>query len=444
MFQKAVSCVLFICFAAFFQGAFGQSVPVPGKPWLSEYNVYKEYKGVYVVKKITIPCRAYETFLVDNNGKKLTPAYRDIGEFSGDLAEFVPMELDEEKLGRHGFINTRGEVVIQPVYVSTDKFYEGKTWVIYRAGKQYGLSYIDSTGKEIYKVPIQYFRKDFLISAAKVDMICNQDTREDILWWKGRNYFILNWNFSPFIEKEVKSSKYIYHFLYEGKYGIIDNKMILRVPVSLDDIDPEYKFSGQGMERVKYGDKFGYINVFTGELITDFLYTDTRKPTSGLFWVKKNNKWGCIDKTGKTRIPFLYDEATGFTSEDRSAVAINGKFGHIDKKGKIRTPLKYDFASYFNRGISMVRINDKYGYIDINDRYIIEPIYDEALPFDKETTVVERLWLRFELSMKGEEKFIGFSYKLNAIFILIGLVLFVYINSFIFKRVQQARARKKN
>ncbi|MCF2495155.1 WG repeat-containing protein [Dyadobacter chenhuakuii] len=443
MFQKAVSWLLIICFAAFFQGAFGQSVPVPGKPWLSEYNVYKEYKGVYVVKKITIPCRAYETFLVDNNGKRLTPAYRDIGEFSGDLAEFVPMELDEEKLGRHGFINRRGEVVIQPVYVSTDKFYEGKTWVIYRAGKQYGLSYIDSTGKEIYKVPIQYFRKDFLISTAKVDMICNQDTREDILWWKGRNYFILNWNFSPFIEKEVKSSKYIYHFLYEGKYGIIDNKMILRVPVSLDDIDPEYKFSGQGMERVKYGDKFGYINVFTGELITDFLYTDTRKPTSGLFWVKKNNKWGCIDKTGKTRIPFLYEEATGFTSEDRSAVAINGKFGHIDKKGKIRTPLKYDFASYFNRGISMVRINDKYGYIDINDRYIIEPIYDEALPFDKETTVVERLWLRFELSMKGEEKFIGFSYKLNAIFILIGLVLFVYINSFIFKRVQQARLRKK-
>lgn len=441
MFQKAVSWSLFICFVASFHGALCQSVP--GKPWLSEYNVHKEYKGVYVVKKITIPCRAYETFLLDNNGKKLTPAYRDIGEFSGDLAEFVPMELDAEKLGLHGFINRRGEVVIPPVYVSTDKFYEGKTWVIYRSGKQYGLSYIDSTGKEIYKVPIQYFKKDFLISSAKVDMICNQDTREDVLWWKGRNYFILNWNFSPFIEKEVKSSKYIYHFLFEGKYGIIDNDMSLRVPVSLDEIDPEYKFSGQGMERVRYGDKFGYINVFTGELITDFLYTDTRKPTSGLFWVKKDNKWGCIDKTGKTRIPFLYDEATGFTGEDRSAVAINGKFGHIDKTGKVRTPLKYDFASYYNRGISMVRIDDKYGYIDINNRYIIEPIYDEALPFDKETTVVERLWLRFELSMKGEEKFIGFSYKLNAIFILIGLALFVYANSLIFKRMQIAKARRK-
>ncbi|MCF0048628.1 WG repeat-containing protein [Dyadobacter sp. LJ53] len=443
MFQKAVSWIVFIWILTSFQNAFCQPVSVPGKPWLSEYNVFKDYKGVYVVKKITIPCRAYETFLVDNNGKKLTPAYRDIGDFSGDLAEFVPIELDEEKRGRHGFINRRGEVVIPPIYVSTDKFYEGKTWVIYRSGKQFGLSYIDSTGKEIYKVPIQYFKKDFLISAAQVDMICNYDTREDILWWKGRNYFILNWNFSPFIEKEVKSSKYIYHFLYEGKYGIIDNNMILRVPVSLDDIDPEYKFSGQGMERVKYGDKFGYINVFTGELITDFLYTDTRKPTSGLFWVKKNNKWGCIDKTGKTRIAFLYDEATGFTNEDRSAVAINGKFGHIDKKGKIRTPLQYDFASYYNRGISMVRIDDKYGYIDINNRYIIEPIYDEALPFDKETTIAERLWLRFELSKNGTERFIGFSYKLNAVFILIGLALFIYANNLIYKRMQLNKARRK-
>jgi hypothetical protein len=442
MFQKSVGGALLFLILAVFQMLVTQPVLAQEKAWLKEYTQHREYDGIYVVKKIEVPCRSYQTYLVDKNGKKLTPALRDIGDFSSGLAEFVPMELDEQKLGRHGFINRKGEVVIEPKYVSTDKFFEGKTWVIYRVGKQYGLSYIDSTGKETYKVPIQYFKKDFLIAAANVDMRCNLDTKEDILWWRGRDFFILNWNFSPFIEKEVRSSKYIYHFLFQGKYGIIDKDMILRVPVSLDDIDPTYEFSGQGMERVKYGDKFGYINVFTGELITDFLYTDTRKPTSGLFWVKKNNKWGCIDKTGKTRIPFLYDEATGFTSEDRSAVAINGKFGHIDKKGNIRTPLKYDFASYYNNGISMVRIGDKYGYIDINDRFIMEPIYDEALPFDKETTSVERHWLRYELARNGKEKFIGFSYKLNAVFILLGLAVFVYLNSLILKRVQLARLKK--
>ena len=74
-------------------------------------------------------------------------------------------------------------------------------------------------------------------------------------------------------------------------------------------------------------------------------------------------------------------------------MAINGKFGHIDKSGKVRTPLKYDFASYYNHGLSMIRINDKYGYIDTAGRFITQIIYDEALPFDHATTRVERSWL---------------------------------------------------
>ncbi|WP_084165665.1 WG repeat-containing protein [Dyadobacter crusticola] len=406
------------------------------KAWLEEYTGHTAYGDVYVVKKVAVPCTSYETYLVDKNGKKLTPAFRDIGDFSEDLAEFVPMELGPDGKGLHGFIDRSGKVVVPPIYAGTDKFIDGKTWVIYKVGKQFGLSYIDKQGNTIYKIPIENYKNDFLIAQAEQEHVCNQDTKEDIIWWRKGDMFILNWNFSKFNEQEIKRSEHIYHFNFRGKYGIIDKNMILKVPVALDDIDPTYKYSGQGMERVQYGDKFGYISPFTGDLIVPFEYTDTRKPTAGLFWVKKNNKWGCIDKTGKVRINFLYDEATGFTSEDRSAVAINGKFGHIDKKGRIRTPLKYDFASYYNHGLSMVRLDDKYGYIDTTGKYITEVIYDEALPFDKTTTTAERSWLRYELSMDGKETFVGFSYKLNAVFILLALLLFVRINSYLFKKYQ--------
>lgn len=442
MFQSVFRHFLFLLFLLNAQWVFAQPGPATGKSWRKEYNEVHEYDGVYVVKKVTVPCSSYESWLVDQNGKKLTPAFRDIGDFSDGLAEFVPMQLDAQGLGLHGFINKQGKVVVEPVYTATDKYHNGKTWVIYRSGKQFGLSYIDTQGKTLYQVPIQYFKNDFLISEAEVRKLCGQDTREDVLWWKKGKFFILNFNFSPFIEKEIKKSKFIYHFNYEGKYGIIDKNMILKVPVSLDDIDPTYKFSGQGMERVKHNGKYGYINVFTGDIITPFEYTDTRKPTAGLFWVKKNNKWGCIDKTGKVRIAFLYDEATGFTAEDRSAVAINGKFGHIDKSGKIRTPLKYDFASYYNHGISMVRIDNKYGYMDTTGHFITKVIYDEALPFDKVTTTVERSWLRYRLALDGKETFVGFSYKLNAVLILIGLFIFVRINGYFFDRMRSARAAK--
>ena len=427
--------LVFLCANLFFVNA----LSAQDKSWLKQYSNYQEYNGVYVVKKIDVACRYYQSFLIDKNGNKLTPAFRDIGEFANGLAEFVPFELNEKKQGLHGFINRQGKIVIPPTYLATDKFYKGKTWVIYPVNKQFGLSYIDTTGKEIYRIPIEYFKNDFLISKSVVDFVCNQDAKEDIIWWKQKEIFLLNWNFSPFIEKEIKESKGIYHFLYKGKYGIVDRNLVLKIPVALDDIDPEYKFSGQGMERVKYGDKYGFINVFTGEMVTPFEFSDTRKPTAGFFWVKKNNKWGCIDKTGKVRIPFLYDEASGFTSEDRSAVAINGKFGHIDKTGKIRTPLKYQFASYFNNGTSMVRINDKYGYIDVKNRFIGKSDYDTALPFDRKTTTAERSGLRYELTLDGNEHFIGFTAAWKAVFILIGLILFIWLNSYFFKKIPKKR-----
>jgi hypothetical protein len=417
-----------------------QTVP-SGPAWLKEYSEHQQYGNVYVVKKIDVTCRNYHSFLVDKNGKKLTPAYRDIGEFSDGLAEFVPVEANASKQGLHGFINKKGEVVIEPVYLGTDKFYKGKTWVMYPAGKQYGLSYIDTTGQTIYRIPVEHFKNDFLSSKSTLDFVCNRDTKEDIIWWKKNELYLLNWNFSPYIEKEIKEAKGIYHFLYKGKYGIIDKNMILRIPVALDDIDPEYKFSGQGMERVRYGDRYGFINVFTGEMVTGFEFTDTRKPTAGLFWVKKNNKWGCIDKTGKVRIPFLYDEASGFTAEDRAAVAINGKFGHIDKTGKIRTPLKYEFASYFQNGLSMVRLNEKYGYIDVDNKLVTRDDYAHALPFNQKTTTADRNGIRYELSLDGTETFIGFSYVWNAVFIILAVCLFVWLNSSIYQRRQKRKTR---
>jgi len=355
------------------------------------------------------------------------------------------MEPGPDGHGLHGFLDKHGKIVIEPKYTSTDRFREGKTWVIYPSGKHYGLSYIDLTGKEIYKIPIHYYEKDYLIKDSDIDFLCNHDTKEDVLWWIQRpmDFSTLNFNFSRFIEKEIKASKFIYHFKYQGKYGIIDTNMVLKVPVSLDDIDPEYKYSGQGMERVQYRGKYGYISPFTGELIVPFEYTDTRKPTNGLFWVKKNGKWGAIDKTGKLHIQHLYDEATGFTAENRSAVAINGKFGHIDKSGKVRTPLKYDFASYYNHGISMIRIHDKYGYMDTTGHFITEIIYDEALPFDRPITTVERSWLRFELSLDGEERFVGFSYKLNAVLIIIGVLIFIWLNNLLYQKMLKGRLARK-
>jgi hypothetical protein len=435
MFKPTVGVCIFFLFTVL-SATLGRSSTPDSPSWLNQYQEHKQYGEVYVVKKIDVRCISYQSFLLDAQGHKLTPAYCDIGEFSGGLAEFVPFKEDG-RAGLHGFIDKRGKVIVPPIYVATDQFKNGKTWVIYREGLQYGLSYIDSTGSLLYKMPVHHFKNDFRTEDASVDFVCNRNTKEDVIWWKKGTLFLLNWNFSRYIEKEIQESKGIYHFLYHGKYGIIDKNFVLKIPVALDDIDPEYEFSGQGMERVKYGDKYGFVNVHTGELVTGFEFSDTRKPTGGLFWVKKNNKWGCIDKTGKVRIDFLYDEATGFTAEGRSAVAINGKFGHIDKTGRVRTPLQYEFASYFNNGLSMIRINDKYGFMDTTGTFVIPVKYDDAFPFDRKTTIAERFGLRYELTLNGETTFAGFSDEWKAVFIMIALLGVVACSNYLFRRTQK-------
>ncbi len=121
----------------------------------------------------------------------------------------------------------------------------------------------------------------------------------------------------------------------------------------------------------------------------------------------------------------------------------NGKFGHIDKSGKVRTPLKYDFASYYHHGLSMVRMKDKYGYIDTSSRLLSQLIYDEAFPFDHATTIVERYWLRYELSLDGREQFVGFSFKLNALLIIAGMLIFIGLSNLFYQVRSKLRFRPK-
>lgn len=54
----------------------------------------------------------------------------------------------------------------------------------------------------------------------------------------------------------------------------------------------------------------------------------------GIFGVKKNNKWGYIDKIGKIIVEFKFENVKKF-SEGLAVVKVNGKWGYIDRIGKM-------------------------------------------------------------------------------------------------------------
>ena len=109
-------------------------------------------------------------------------------------------------------------------------------------------------------------------------------------------------------------------------------------------------------------------------------YDDADFFSEGLAPVKKDGKWGYIDKTGKEVVPCQYDNALGF-SDGLAVVEKGGKCGYIDKTGKEVIPCKYDVESDFSDGLAAVGKGGKFGFIDKNGKEVTPCRYDSVLGF---------------------------------------------------------------
>ena len=90
---------------------------------------------------------------------------------------------------------------------------------------------------------------------------------------------------------------------------------------------------------------------------------------SKLKWVKLNNKYGYVNKSGEEVIPLKYDGVANF-SEGLAGVKLNGKWGYVNQSGVEVIPLIYDDADNFKEGKAQVKLNGRYFYIDKNGNEI--------------------------------------------------------------------------
>jgi len=68
------------------------------------------------------------------------------------------------------------------------------------------------------------------------------------------------------------------------------------------------------------------------------------------FRIKRNGKYGFIDKAGNEVIPCQY-EKSGVFSDGRAWIRVGAKYGYIDQSGQVVIPCKYDEADYFHGAI---------------------------------------------------------------------------------------------
>ena len=118
-----------------------------------------------------------------------------------------------------------------------------------------------------------------------------------------------------------------------------------------------------------------------GQIMKDITFVDFQvKNMSGEYKIFNDNslasiensqgKWGAIDKTGATIIPFKYDSLKIF-SEGLAGFKSNGKYGFIDTNGNLVIEAIYDNVSSFNDGLAAVCMGDKAYLIDKEGRKIL-------------------------------------------------------------------------
>ena len=131
----------------------------------------------------------------------------------------------------------------------------------------------------------------------------------------------------------------------------------------------------EGLAAVEKDDKWGCIDQ-TGKEVIPFIYDNIYALNDGLISVEKDDKCGCIDQTGKEVIPFIYDGIYR-SGDGLLRVEKDGKYGYIDRTGKEIIPCIYMYACNNLCGFASVKKDDNWGCIDQTGKVVIPLIYDD-------------------------------------------------------------------
>lgn len=308
--------------------------------------------------------------------------------------------------GKWGYMDKHGKVVINPQFDSHNGaagfFSEGLALV--SIGRKFG--YINTKGEFVINPQFEY-ASPFSEGLAA---IVTGDTREN--------------NKLGYIDKNGKTAivpQYDAEFRESWMASFSDGLAPVGIGHSIGYIDktgkiiisPQFRegfpFS-DGLAVVRVGDKWGYIDK-TGKIIINPQFNAAWPFTEGLGLVEVEGKWGFVDKTGKIVINPQFERATPFSDEGIAGVEIGNKWGGIDTTGKVVINPQFDeFSSsfggrlggqiisgdfsnifkhyFFSEGLAGVRVGNKYGYIDKTGKYVINPQFDQAFPFNEGLAMV--------------------------------------------------------
>ena len=308
--------------------------------------------------------------------------YEQAGMFVNGLAN-----VKDGRSGKWGYINTKGESVLQPQYDNAHCFNKDYHVAPVELEGKWGL--IDRNGNWVFEPRFEGLYFDIIYSSAHEKML--RAERNGLL---GCVDLGGNWVIQPRWEWMDTSHLYDGLILVQDPetslYGFIDltNRMVLE-PQLKDE--PKYGI-GHIVASVPNGDdeKYGVLDM-TGHWMIEPRFDDMNvfSARHGIATARKDGLWGVIDREGRWVCEPKFDSIGSFDNGFCLAPAeIDGRYGYINPQGEWVIEPQYHWADDFEdrSGLAVVCTRNRYGCIDNKGRFAIEPKFVQLLWGFEEST----------------------------------------------------------
>ena len=232
------------------------------------------------------------------------------------------------RYGAWGYIDTKGDWVIDPTFYSAQPFSEGLAAV--KKGYTGKWGYIDREGK---------------------------------------------WMLEPGYERATPFHEGLAAVVVNNKWGFIDHSGNVIIP-------PDYQLVSsfsEGLAIVSRGEGRYFID-HHGNQVTKESFDDALPFAEGLAPVTHLGQKMYISNSGQIQIRHEFDRAHPF-AEGLAQVSDEQKMGFIDRSGNVVIPLMFKTSSQFSEGMAAAIAGDAWGYIDKTGSWAIKPKFDRAFPF---------------------------------------------------------------
>lgn len=297
--------------------------------------------------------------------------------------------------GKWGYINSTGNMVIEPNYDEAREFSDGLAAV--RIGTNWG--YVSEESKSLV-IPFTFsIAGDFEGDLAPAQR-------------PGENYGFINksgdFAIAPEFDFAGAFSEGLAAVRADGLWGYVSSDGNTAIELIFSDaqpfsediaavetfegwvyidksgneqINPDFQITSagefsDGLAPIQTTEGWGYIDKNGNPTITPN-FDQAGVFSQGLAWVMDDDYIGFIDRNGEVQIPYQFAEVKSF-SENMSAVRLSGQWFFISKSsGKIAINDPFFSAQSFNNGIARVQIgndeNPRFGYINKTGEYVWYP-----------------------------------------------------------------------